>query len=129
MTTIELAQEVWDHGLIPLPGAMISEDSLLALLRSPRSVRATVTINEWAEMSAGTLGLSREQATACMQLAGVLGENTTHASGDVGDEMRVPLGTLLLLTWVQHANAKLASVLATASRSQVPSAHRPPVLD
>lgn len=125
MTAIELSQEVWDHGLIPLPGARLSEGSLLALLRSPRFVCSTITIDTWADQSAESLGLSHEQATACMQLAGVLSDSTTHVSGDVGDEMRVPLGTLLLLMWVQHANAKLTSVIATASRSQVPSSRRP----
>jgi len=119
--TVELTHEVWDHGLFPLPGARVSEESLLAL----RSPHGAVTLDEWASLSREALGLSGDQAEACMQLAGVLGDVHSEATGG---EARVPLATLLLLLWTNHTNSKLKSVAATASRSQAASAVHPSLM-
>eukprot|EP00967_Tisochrysis_lutea_P113682 scaffold180611_cov35-Tisochrysis_lutea.AAC.3 len=113
---IDLSHEIWDHGLIPLPGASLSEDTILALTRARRGHPAVLAIDQWTEISAEALGLTHEQAEASFELAAILSDRLGDADGD---RVRIPLATLLLWIWVQYANGKLTSMMATASRSKV----------
>ena len=114
MSSVEPTSDVWEHGLLPLPGAKLSEASLLALLELQHRLPAdlSVGLEQWAGLAAEGLSMRREQAAACMRLCYVLSpslQTPTQPTRKLpADEaMRVPLGSLLLLLWVQVAQREL----------------------
>ena len=114
MSSVEPTSDVWEHGLLPLPGAKLSEASLLALLELQHRPPADLSIGleQWAPLAAEGLSMRREQAAACMRLCYVLSpslQTPTQPTRKLpADEaMRVPLGSLLLLLWVQVAQREL----------------------
>ena len=124
MSSVEPTSDVWEHGLLPLPGAKLSEASLLALLELQHRLPAdlSVGLEQWAALAAEGLSMRREQAAACMRLCYVLSpslQTPTQPTRKLpADEaMRVPLGSLLLLLWVQVAQRELGPdfVIITAS--------------
>ena len=133
MAALEPAAEVWIHGL--LPGTRVSEESLLKLLeKKPASIVATpdhmLSLDVWTSFAGEGLGLSAPQAAAVMRLTFVL---TTPLPMPPDHALRVPLGSLLLLLWVQWAHHELGDTSATnVQRAQAttgevwPSLLRPP---
>ena len=114
MSSVEPTSDVWEHGLLPLPGAKLSEASLLALLELQHRLPAdlSVGLEQWAALAGEGLSMRREQAAACMRLCYVLSpslQTPTQPTRKLpADEaMRVPLGSLLLLLWVQVAQREL----------------------
>ena len=64
---------------------------------------------------------SAPQAATCMRLAWLLTSPMQRSSPvPADDELRVPLGSLLLLLWVQHATHELGTISPLANtRAQV----------
>ena len=44
MSSVEPTSDVWEHGLLPLPGAKLSEASLLALLELQHRLPADLSV-------------------------------------------------------------------------------------
>ena len=104
------ANEVWDHGVLPLPSAHLTETALLAILDVPRGLSAdlSVSMEQWTALATSGLGLSASAAAACMRLCHVLSTSPGDAQAMPRDHaLRVPLGSLLLLLWVQGAQREL----------------------
>lgn len=134
---VEPASEVWIHGL--LPGCTVTEASLKELLSSKQSKLPTTAdhslgLEQWTALAEQSLKLSKAHAMACMRLCFVLAQPTAEPQPMPGDdELRMPLGSLLLLLWVQWAHHELGESCATnAQRAQAasgevwPSLHLPP---
>ena len=53
MSSVEPTSDVWEHGLLPLPGAKLSEASLLALLELQHRLPAdlSVGLEQWAALA------------------------------------------------------------------------------
>ena len=110
MSSLCPATEVWEHGVLPLPAAALSEAALLALLDVPRGLSADLSISmeQWVALATERLGLSPAAAAACMRLCHVLSPAPGEAQAMPRDSaLRVPLGSLLLLLWVQGAQREL----------------------
>ena len=126
--------EVWQHGLLPLPGESVSEASLLALLGSRLHVTAadgTIGMEQWVALAESGLGMRREQSAACMRLCHILAPPVGASAMPKDEALRVPLGSLLLLLWVQWAHLSLGQGLApskaqTATGDVWPSLLQPP---
>ena len=114
---LEPSPAIWVHGLLPLPGTHISEKTLLYIVeKAPRvaSTDRTVGLDQWVTLSGESLGLTRPQAVACMRLCFVLWQSGGSVLPMPTDEaLRVPLGSLLLLLWVQWAHHELGEGSAT----------------
>ena len=115
--------EVWQHGLLPLHGARVSEQSLLKMLELVHvsSADLSIGIEQWVGLAHSALGLQREQAAACMRLAHILAPPAGTPQPMPRDEaLRVPLGSLLLLLWVQWAQHSIGQGLTMSNlKSQV----------
>lgn len=106
--------EVWQHGLLPLHGACVSEQSLLDLLALPRisSADLSIGIDQWVALARSALGMQREQAAACMRFTHILASPSGTSQPIPRDEaLRVPLGSILLLLWVQWAQHSIGQGL------------------
>ena len=126
--SLEPSSSVWIHGLLPLPHSSLSEASLLKLLEN-KPPTLDVSLAQFTSLTSTIL--SPSQSAAVMRLAFAL---TTPSSSMPADHaIRVPLGTLLLLLWVQWAHHELGESSATnvqraqaASGEVWPSLLRPP---
>ena len=131
---VEPTHEVWVHGLLPLAGACVNETSLKALLEKAKPKDLKLGLDQWRLLGGEALGLSEAQADASVRLCFVLSQPTDAPLPMPGDEaLRVPLGSLLLLLWVQWAHHELGESCATnvhraqaASGEVWPSLVRPP---
>ena len=113
---MEPSPEIWVHGLLPLPGARITETSLVGLLSLPRvaSTDLAVGLDQWAVLASEGLGMTRMQAAACLRFAYLLTQPSMGEFDMPSDEaLRVPLGSLLLVLWVQWAQHELGEGGAT----------------
>ncbi|KOO34934.1 tbcc domain-containing protein 1 [Chrysochromulina tobinii] len=121
---LEPSPEVWVHGLLHFSGAKITESSLLNVLKLPRAASTDLPINldTWAVLAETGLSMSRSQAAACMRFAHVLSQPRGDERDMPTDEaLRVPLGSMLLLLWVQWAQHELGENATNLSRSQAAS--------
>ena len=131
---LQPSNEVWDHALLPLP--QLTETALLALLDVPRGLSADLSISmgQWLALATERLGFSSAAAAACMRLCHVLSAAPGGAQPMPRDHaLRVPLGSLLLLLWVQgaqrelqHGSAALGGKAQAASGDVWPSLSVPP---
>ena len=129
---MEPTTEVWDHGILHFAGARISEASLLQLIELPHCLPTdlSISLEQWCPLSETALGLTAAQATACMQLVHLLAPPRGSPLPPLvaGESTRVPLGSLLLLLWVQTAHQQLgpSSAITQAATGDVwPSASPP----
>ena len=116
--SLEPAPEVWVHGLLPLPGGSnVTEESLLKVLELPRmpSTDLVITLEQWHALAAKGLSLPAAHATAVMRLCVALSQpaDRPEAMAVDGAALRAPLGSLLLLLWVQWAHHELGESSAT----------------
>ena len=121
------------HGLIP--GCSVSEISLRQFLTSREAdMPLTPDLAQWQSLAADAFGMSAVQAAACMRLCFVLSQPSGHSLPlPTDDALRAPIGSLLLLLWVQWAHHELGESCATnVQRAQAadgevwPSLHLPP---
>ena len=136
MSAIQPSLEVWEHGVLPLPASSVNEAALLALLDVPRGLSADLTISmeQWLALATEGLGLTNAAASACMRLCHVLSPGSADPQPMPRDHaLRVPLGSLLLLLWVQasqrelqHGSAALGGKAQAASGDIWPSLSLPP---
>lgn len=130
---LEPSFEAFTHGLFPLHN--LQEDAILKLVeKKPLSVMATpdhaLSLEQWIGL-VQPLGLSDKQAAAVMRLTFALTADATAIPAD--HALRVPLGSLLVLLWVQWAHHELGESSATnvqraqaASGEVWPSLLKPP---
>ncbi len=121
---LEPSPEVWVHGLLHFPGARITESSLLQVLKLPRAASTDLPIHldAWAALASEGLGMNRCQAAACMRFAHVLSQpRGAECDMPADDALRVPLGSMLLLLWVQWAQHELGENATNLSRAQATS--------
>lgn len=116
--SLEPAPEVWVHGLLPLPGGSnVTEESLLKVLELPRmpSTDLVITLEQWHALAAKGLSLPAAHATAVMRLCVALSQPADRPEAMAVDDaaLRAPLGSLLLLLWVQWAHHELGESSAT----------------
>ena len=130
---VDVHTEVWVHGLIP--GCSVSEISLRQFLTSREAdMPLTPDLAQWQSLAADAFGMSAVQAAACMRLCFVLSQPSGHSLPlPTDDALRAPIGSLLLLLWVQWAHHELGESCATnVQRAQAadgevwPSLHLPP---
>ncbi len=122
---MEPTTEVWDHGILHFAGVRISEGSLLQLVELPHCLPTdlSISLEQWCPLAETVLGLTAAQATACMQLVHLLAppRGSPQPPLVVGENTRVPLGSLLLLLWVQTAHQQLgpSSAITQAATGDV----------
>ena len=115
--SLEPSSSVWIHGLLPLPHSSLSEASLLKLLEN-KPPTLDVSLAQFTSLTSAIL--SPSQSAAVMRLAFAL--TTPSAAMPADHAIRVPLGTLLLLLWVQWAHHELGESSATnVQRAQAAS--------
>jgi hypothetical protein len=128
--SLEPSPEVWVHGLLPLPGARVTEASLLGVLELPQVVTTaaatsdhTVSLQQWTAIAEEGLGMSATQAAAVMRLCFILNQAPDAPQPMPSDAgLRLPLGPLLLLLWAQWAHHELGESCATnVQRAQAAS--------
>ena len=76
------------------------------------ATRRLLGLQTWVDLALSAFGMQREQASAAMRLAHILAPPTGNPQPMPRDEvLRVPLGSILLLLWVQWAQHSIGQGL------------------